>query len=268
MAAKDTKSYALWVAFTMCFVCSVLVTAAAIALRPVQQAAKLDDKRKNILRVVNMYEPGIDLDEAFTKVTPKVVDLTTGQLTDEIDPARYDQYAAAKDPAQGGQTVPGDEDIAKIKFKARYATVYFLYNEDGSPRTVILPVSGYGLWSTLYGFIAVEADGNSIVGINFYQHAETPGLGGEVDNPKWKALWPGKKIYDDSGKVAIRLVKGGANPGSADAAHQVDALAGASLTSNGVSNLLQYWLSDAGFKPFLKQLAQQHGAPAAAVPAT
>ncbi|TJY64757.1 Na(+)-translocating NADH-quinone reductase subunit C [Sinimarinibacterium sp. CAU 1509] len=268
MAVKDTKAYALWVAFVLCLVCSVLVTGAAIALRPVQQSAKLDDKRKNILRVVNMYEPGINLDEAFKKITPKIVDLSTGQLSDAVDPAKYDQYAAAKDPAQGGQVIPGDDDIAKIKYMPRYVTVYYIYNEDGSPKTVILPISGYGLWSTLYGFLAVEADGNTVVGINFYQHAETPGLGGEVDNQKWKALWPGKKIYDDKGQVALHLVKGGVNPDSPEATHQVDALAGASLTSNGVSNLVHYWLSDAGFKSFLEQLGQQHAAAASATPTT
>lgn len=257
MAAKDTKAYALWVAFVLCLVCSVLVTAAAIALRPVQQAAKLDDKRKNILRVVNMYQPGTDIDAAFKQITPRIVELDSGEITDQVNPASYDQYAAAKDPAQGGQSIPGDADIAKIKYRPKYATVYFLYNEDGTPRTVILPVSGYGLWSTLYGFLAVEADGNTVVGINFYQHAETPGLGGEVDNPAWKQQWVGKKIYDERGEVALELIKGGVNPDNPDAVHQVDALAGATLTANGVANLVKYWLSDAGFKPFLTRLAAQ-----------
>ncbi|SFF58037.1 Na+-transporting NADH:ubiquinone oxidoreductase subunit C [Fontimonas thermophila] len=260
MAAKDSKAYALWVAFVLCLVCSMLVTAAAIALRPMQQAAKLDDKRKNILRVVGLYQEGMDIDQAFKQITPKVIDLDTGEIVEQIDPATYDQYAAAKDPAQGGQKIPGDADIAKIKYRPRYATVYFLYNADGTPRTVILPISGYGLWSTLYGFLAVEADGNTVVGINFYRHAETPGLGGEVDNPMWKKQWTGKKIYDESGKVALHLVKGGVNPENPEAVHQVDALAGATLTSNGVTYLIQYWLSDAGFKPFLRKLSAQHSA--------
>ncbi|MES0873124.1 Na(+)-translocating NADH-quinone reductase subunit C [Sinimarinibacterium thermocellulolyticum] len=264
MAIKDTKANALIVAGVLCFVCSLLVTVAAIALRPVQQASKLDDKRKNILRVVNMYEPGMDIDEAFKQITPKVVELDTGEIVDGIDPATFDQYAAAKDPAQGGRSIPADADIAKVKYRPRYATVYFLYNEDGTPRTVILPISGYGLWSTLYGFLAVEADGNTVVGINFYQHAETPGLGGEVDNPNWKQLWPGKKLYDEQGQLALHLVKGGVDPNAPDAEHKVDALAGATLTSNGVSNLIRYWMSEDGFKPFLDKLAAQHAGAAAA----
>lgn len=266
MAIKDTKANALIVSGVLCFVCSLLVTAAAIALRPVQQASKLDDKRKNILRVVNMYEPGMNIDEAFKQITPKVVELDTGEIVDAVNPATYDQYSAAKDPAQGGQMILGSADIAKIKYRPKYATVYMLYNEDGTPRTMILPVSGYGLWSTLYGFLAVEADGNTVVGINFYQHAETPGLGGEVDNPNWKQLWAGKKIYDENGKVALGLVKGGVDPESENAEFKVDALAGATLTSNGVSNLVHYWLSEDGFKPFLERIAAQHASVAAAAP--
>ena len=264
MAIKDTKANALIVAGVLCFVCSLLVTVAAIALRPVQQASKLDDKRKNILRVVNMYEPGMNIDEAFKQITPKVVELDTGAIVEDVDPATYDQYSAAKDPAQGGQMILGSADIAKIKYRPKYATVYMLYNDDGTPRTVILPVSGYGLWSTLYGFLAVESDGNTVVGINFYQHSETPGLGGEVDNPNWKQLWSGKKVYDEQGEVALRLGKGGVDPQAPDAEHKVDALAGATLTSDGVSNLVRYWMSEDGFKPFLERLATQHAGAAAA----
>jgi Na+-transporting NADH:ubiquinone oxidoreductase subunit C len=266
MAIKDTKANALIVAGVLCFVCSLLVTAAAIALRPVQQAAKLDDKRKNILRVVGMYQPGMNIDEAFKKITPKVVELDTGAIVEDIDPATYDQYVAAKDPSQGGRVIPGDQDLAKIKYRPRYATVYMLYNDDGTPRTVILPVNGYGLWSTMYGFLAVDADGKTVVGINFYQHAETPGLGGEIDNPNWKQQWPGKIVYDEDGRVALRLVKGGVDPDAPDAEHKVDALAGATLTSDGVSNLVRYWMSDAGFKPFLERIAARQAAAAALAP--
>ncbi len=266
MAAKDSKSYAMLFALVLCLICSVLVSAAAIYLRPIQDAARADDKRRNILRVVDMYQPGVNIDTAFQRITPKIVELSTGKFVDGIDPATYDQYVAAKDPSQGGAVIASSEDIASIKFRPQYATVYLVSNDDGSLRNVILPVHGYGLWSTMYGFLALEADGNTVVGINFYQHAETPGLGGEIDNPRWKSVWVGKKIYGEDGKVALHPVKGGVNPSHPDAEHQIDALAGATLTSNGVSNAIRYWLSDAGFKLFLRNIAQQHG-DAAASPA-
>src|SRR3990167_8268880 len=111
-----------------------------------------------------------------------------------------------------------------------------------------------GLWSTLYGFIAIKGDLNTVAGMGFYQHAETPGLGGEVDNPKWKAQWLGKTLFDEDGKLSVAVVKGGVDPQSPKAVHQVDALAGATLTSKGVDNLLNFWLGQNGFGPFIANL--------------
>ena len=149
------------------------------------------------------------------------------------------------------EALSGDEDIASIKRQADYAPVYAVKADDGSIRCYILPIHGYGLWSTLYGFIAIEPDAQTVYGLGFYDHAETPGLGGEVDNPKWKAQWPGKKLYNEQGELAIEVVKSGQVK---DPEHQVDGLAGASLTTMGVSHLVRFWMSEAGFGPFLDKL--------------
>ena len=82
-----------------------------------------------------------------------------------------------------------------------------LRDDAGNLDKVILPVHGYGLWSTLYGFIALEENGNDIFGLQFYQHAETPGLGAEVDNPRWKKLWKGKKLVDENDVLQIGVSK-------------------------------------------------------------
>ncbi len=153
------------------------------------------------------------------------------------------------------EMLPGDQDIAKLKRQEKYAKVY-LVKKDGKLDKVVLPIRGYGLWSTLWGFIAFESDGNTVAGLTFYEHAETPGLGGEVDNPRWKAQWPGKKVYDEKGQVRAKLVKGGVVKGSPDEPYAVDALAGATLTSRGVSNLVQYWLGEYGFKKYLERVAK------------
>ena len=144
-----------------------------------------------------------------------------------------------------------DKDIASIKRQAKIAKVYLVEN-GGQIDKIILPIHGYGLWSTLYGFMALEGDGNTVAGLGFYEHAETPGLGGEVDNPRWKKQWTGKRVYKD-GRVALRLVKGGADRTDA---YGVDALSGATITSRGVDNLVEFWLSDTGFKPFLDNVRQ------------
>jgi len=148
-------------------------------------------------------------------------------------------------------------DTASIKRQPKYATVYLARNEAGEVETIVLPINGYGLWSTLYGFLALKTDLNTVVGLGFYEHAETPGLGGEVDNPKWKSLWPGKKVFGENGNVKIELVKGSVDPASPNADYQVDGLAGATLTSRGVSHLVQFWLGENGFGPFLAKLKEQ-----------
>ena len=152
--------------------------------------------------------------------------------------------------------MPPELDIAVIKTRPRYVVVYFLY--DGARLDmIILPVYGYGLWSTLYGFISLEGDLNTIEGLGFYSHAETPGLGGEVDNPRWKSQWVGKKVYDgDRTEPQIKLVKGGVNVDAKKRQHKVDALSGATLTSRGVEQLVNYWMGDRGYAPFLQKLRE------------
>jgi Na+-transporting NADH:ubiquinone oxidoreductase subunit C len=216
------------------------------------------DRKRNILQAADLMTPGGDIEQLFAKVEPRVVDLTTGEFADLPDPAAFDQRKASRDPSTSVQLAPA-EDIAGIKRRANMASVYLVRNEDGSLRSVILPVHGYGLWSTMYGYLALEADANTVVGLNFYQQGETPGLGGEIVNPDWRAQWPGKKVYDESGEPVIRLAKGGVGPATPDAEHKVDALSGATLTSNGVTQMMKYWLGDQGFGPFLAKLRDNGG---------
>jgi Na+-transporting NADH:ubiquinone oxidoreductase subunit C len=110
------------------------------------------------------------------------------------------------------------------------------------------------LWSTLYGFVALEPDATTIADIIFYSHGETPGLGDFIDKPDWRALWHGKQVFDESGDVAIRVVKGRASHDDPRARYLVDGVSGATLTGNGVTNLMQYWFGDHGYGPYLRRL--------------
>ncbi|MDX2425573.1 MAG: Na(+)-translocating NADH-quinone reductase subunit C [Cycloclasticus sp.] len=236
----------------VCLVCAIFVSVSAVALRPLQQLNKELDKKKNILQVVGLYQDGDDIEAAFSKIEIKLVDLETGEYTTELDAASYDARRAAKDPALNVK-IPKKNDLASIRTRPKYMPVYQV-KEGDVVKQLILPINGYGLWSTLYGFLAVENDGQTIVGLSYYEHAETPGLGGEVDNPKWKQMWAGKKIYDSSNDVAIKVIKGTVAPGSTGAEYQVDGLAGATLTSRGVSNMLQYWLGAEGYQAYLNKI--------------
>ena len=244
----DSIPKTIFVAVTLCLVASMFVSAAAVSLRPIQEINALKDKQVNILQVAGIYEPGIDVSEAFQAFEPHVLELASGEFTDEFDAATFDDLAAADDPAT---SVALDDDPAGIGRKSNYVTVSLLRGETDGVDKVILPVHGYGLWSTLYGFIALEENGNDIFGLQFYQHGETPGLGAEVDNPRWKALWPGKRLRVDEGEVQI-TVANSVPPAGAD--YHIDALAGATLTSVGVDNLVRFWMGEEGYAPFLDRM--------------
>ena len=254
---NDSRGKTLFVAIALCLGCSILVSAAAVALRPLQESNKVLDKRKNILQIGGLMQEGKSINELFEAVEARVVDLNTGDYVDDIDPAVYDARSAAKDPAQS-EALEAAVDIASIKRREQYATVYLVRDGDDIER-FILPVRGYGLWSTLHGFMALDGDGQTVSGFGFYEHAETPGLGGEVDNPNWRALWPGKQVYGDDGSVTLEVMKGSVDPNAAGAEYQVDGLAGATLTSRGVTNLVQYWLGDSGFAKYLDKNRTQGG---------
>lgn len=251
MSSKDGIGKVIGVALALCVVCSVVVSTAAVQLKPAQEVNKTRDLKRNILQAAGLYDASQSVESQFESISTRVVDLRTGRFTDEVDPANFDQRSASKDPNNSAE-LGDDQDIAKISRREHYSLVYLVENS-GVIEKIILPVRGYGLWSTLYGFVALESDANTVVGLGFYEHGETPGLGGEVDNPRWKAFWPGKQVYRD-GDVEIALAKGAVDPASADAPWRVDGLSGATLTSRGVTNLVQFWLGEDGFQPFLSNL--------------
>ena len=248
-APPDSVGKTVFVAVALCLVASMVVSAAAVALRPVQEANRLVDKRVNILQVAGVYDETVPVNEAFAAFEPHVLELDSGTYADQFDIETFDQLATSNDPAIVRAL---DEDPAGLGGHMQaFRMIYILRADDGSIDKVILPIEGYGLWSTLYGFIALEENGNDIYGLQFYQHGETPGLGAEVDNPRWKALWNGKKLRDEDGTLQITVAK---SVPAAGLEYYIDALAGATLTSRGVDNLVRFWMGEDGYGPFLERL--------------
>lgn len=251
--SNDSLEKTINVALALCLVCAVLVSISFVALRPLQIHNKALDMKKNILDVAGLLQEDTNIDQAFRdNIESRIVDLKTGEYVDNINADEYDQRKAAKDPAMN-EVIPADKDIASIRVKAKYTKIYLVKDGDRL-QSIILPINGYGLWSTMYGFLALEPDAQTVQSINLYDQAETPGLGGEVVNPIWRALWKGKKVYGENGDVLLTLVKGSVDTGRADAVYKVDGLAGATLTSRGVSNLVQYWMGPEGFATYLNKL--------------
>lgn len=252
--SRDSISNTLIVAIGVSLVCSVLVSAAAITLRPLQEANQNEFRQRIVLEVAGLYDPDEPIDEQFGNIETRLVDLDTGEYVQEMDPQDFDAEAAANDPELGVR-IPKDKDIAGLNRRAAYAPVYVVKDGDDIQQ-YILPVRGKGLWSTLYGYLSVAPDGNTVAGLRFYEHAETPGLGDKIEQEAWLAQWEGKKLYDEQGNPQMKVARGTVQPGP-DAIHRVDGLSGATLTANGVTYLIQYWTGSHGFGPYLATLSSE-----------
>jgi Na+-transporting NADH:ubiquinone oxidoreductase subunit C len=250
--SQPSVGYTIGFAAVLCLVCGVFVAGSAVALKDKQDANKRLDKQKKVLSVAGLIEEGAspspqEVERLFAdRIVAKAVDIEKGVYADSVDLQTFDQRKAAKDPAT---SVEAPDNGAKVARVPNHAVVYQVV-DGGSVEQIILPIEGKGLWSTLYGFVSVETDMNTVKGLTFYEHAETPGLGGEVDNPKWKAGWQGRKIYNDDGVVELKVIKGKAKAPD-KAPHKVDGLSGATLTSNGVSYTIEFWFGEDGFGPFI-----------------
>jgi len=247
--------YNLGFATAVCIACAVVVSSAAVALHDRQELNAALDKQKNVLVAAGLAtdDEHLSRDEIATRfdpIEPVLIDLATGEEIEDADPGSFDQRKASSAAATSDPAPPNAALVQRVPHRA---LIYRKHGEGGEVELYVLPVEGKGLWSTLYGFVALDADLTTVRGMTFYEHKETPGLGGEVDNPRWKALWPGRKVFDESGEPVISVVKGRAGHPEEDP-HHVDGLSGATMTSRGVTNLLRFWLGENGFGPFLDRV--------------
>lgn len=243
---KETFGKTVGFVLAVCVVCALLVSFSAVQLKPLQKANKLLDQQTKILEASGLLEKaGKDVVKTYNEfVVARMIDLESGEFV-EGDVINFDERRNSRDKAL---SIKPENDLAGINRRSNTAVVYLVKNESGNVETVVLPIIGSGLWDLMYGYVGLESDLNTVKSVIYSDHKETPGLGAEVLNPNWKALWPGKKIYNDAGEVKTKLVKGGAK---ANDIHGVDALSGATLTSNGVTNTLQFWFGKEGYAPFI-----------------
>jgi Na+-transporting NADH:ubiquinone oxidoreductase subunit C len=252
MNNNDTIKKTLIVAVSLCLVCSALISFSAVELRDLQEANKTLDKQNKILSAAGLLKEGSDVTELFKSIDSKIVNLETGKFDFDINVLDYDEGSFSRNPETSIE-LSSDKDIALLKRRENFQTVYLHYeNEDLN--AIILPVRGYGLWGTMKGYLALRPDFKTIIGLEFFDHKETPGLGGEIDNPKWKAIWKGKEVFSNSGEVVISVIKGSVDKSSNQSKYQVDGLSGATITSNGVTNLLSFWLGDMGYGPLIENI--------------
>lgn len=257
---NDSPAKALLVVLAVAFVCSILVSVASVTLKPVQQRNQLIEKNRNIVGLTGLVVPGQALSDdeilaAIEQLDIRVVELDTGLFTTSVDPANYDPRAARQTP-ELSVAIPDADDLARLGRREKYAVVFLMWNE-GQLQRLILPVYGQGMWSMLYGYIALEADLNTVAAMTFYEQTETAGLGDQLQSPAWLAKWSGRKIYGGHGDVRLRVAGGALGPGSLVALHQVDGITGATVTGDAVTRLIQYWFGPHGYGALINQMQQQ-----------
>ena len=230
-----------------CIACAVVVSFTAVSVRFEQNLNKENEKKEKILAAAGISTTSVK--EEFEKIKTLYVDFQSNELVSVED--SYDHIKASMS-LEGSSLVPKEDDIAILKRRENIAPLYVWYDSENKIQKVVLPIRGYGLWGTLYGYLSLDSDLNTIKGIEYYDHKETPGLGGEVDNPAWKSDWNGKKVYSDEGNVMLYVTKG---PSTND--YEIDGISGATLTSNGVTNMIKYWLGGDGFGPVLQKLRSE-----------
>ncbi len=262
MPNTESTRYTIGFAAVVCVVCALVVATSAVGLRSKQEANQLVFRQKNVLLAAGLIKP----DDALTdddvraqferSIRPQLVNLATGETMADgkLDPATYDQRRARNDPALSRAAPPNGAKVGRLP---TYGVVYLVGagGKDAPSDQVVLPIEGIGMWGTLYGFLALDRDGRTIRGLTFYDQKETPGLGGEIANPRWQALWVGRQAFDTNWEPKITVIKGNAGPPAQDP-HRVDAISGATITSNGVSRLVAFWLSNDGYGQYLKRFRE------------
>lgn len=242
----------------VCVVCAVFVSTAAVTLRERQAANAELDRRRNVLAAAGVVQPdetlpAAEVERRFADFEVVAVDLRTGREDPAFDTRGYDARRAQGDPRASRAVARNEAQVTRVP---HYQLVYKKRDAAGRLELVVLPIEGKGLWSTMYGFLALGPDLRTVRGLTYYQHGETPGLGGEVDNPRWKALWPGRQALDSQGRPVVEVARGAAGPPDTDP-HRVDGLSGATITSRGVTAMLRFWLGPEGFGPYLEELRKE-----------
>ena len=257
---NDSPRKALLVVFLTAVICSSLVSAAVVMLRPIQLNNQLLDRSRHIMHLTGLLQDGEtpgdeDMLELFGSLDTRLVEIDEGRFDDSIDPSSYDMRRAVNDP-QLGTAIPTELDVASLGRRSRFSPVYMVWDGETLER-VILPVQGAGMWSMLYGYIALESDLNTIAGMTFYEQNETPGLGDQITHRHWLEKWEGRQVYDDEWKPAFGVAESAVEAGSDAARYQVDALTGATVTGSAVTALMHYWFGPHGYGAFLDRLREK-----------
>ena len=257
---QDSPLRALIVVVAVSLACSILVSSASITLKPIKLLNQKVERSRHVVALTGLVPTDEKLSndeilQAIEQLDIRVLDIDSGEFDTSIDPEQFDDRAAVNDP-ELSVAIPPEDDLARLGRRARHAIVYLVWDGDELKR-LILPVHGQGMWSTLYGMLALEVDLNTIGAVTFYEQAETAGLGDQITRPEWLLKWQGRQLFNNQGEVVFRVAAGLVDEDSAAAQHQVDAISGATVTVVSVTRLIEFWFGPSGYLPFLNNLKNQ-----------
>lgn len=256
----ESASRTVVVALGVSLLCSILVSTTAVSLHERQEENRSGSTIRTILTDLDLIQEGERIARARERAEPMIVELATGEI---VPPEEYDETLNLEDfdirrlasHPEYGREIPEGRDLARINRMPKYMKVFTVREREGEAvEKYAFQIYGRGLYSTLYGVIALGPDLKTIEGISFYDHGETPGLGGEIDNPRWKRSWMGKEALSDAGEVLIEVLTGPVDLSRPEAKHRIDGLSGATYTTRGVDNLVKFWLGEDGYGPYLRKL--------------
>ena len=213
----NSNAYTYTFATVMVVLVAVLLSGASLGLKSKQASNISQEKKQSILASIGIEVDRSESDEAFGEYIKQSLTLAGGSVVSEDASAAFDiDMAAAIKAGNMDRSVP-------LYVAEKEGDTYY-----------IIPMRGKGLWGPVWGYLALESDGNTVVGATFDHKSETPGLGAEITTPMFTDQFPGKKISEAGMFKSISVVKAGTSAGD----YAVDGISGGTITSNGVNDML------------------------------
>ena len=251
-----SNGYTLGFAGAICVFCSIGVAGASLGLKPLQEANKKREFQTSILTAVGLGEEARNTEDVGALYAERIAEVyvdDAGAVLDDSADRDGDQVLNYSDVKSARKQVKGTSEKPGI-----YPV--FQRKDGTSVGAYAFEMQGKGLWGPITGYLAVKPDARTVMGATFDAPKETPGLGAEIMYAKFTEQWVGKRIVNDGGEIApIRVVKGSAELMCQDAPqHCVDGVSGATITSDGVTYMVEDALRDV-YKNYLQQIQSGTG---------
>lgn len=234
-----SNGYIFRYASIMVIVVAALLSAAALLLQPAQERNVKIEKIQDILRSANIESTTANAEQLYeTYIVKEIVINSKGEEIGVYSGGKFETGDRRAFLVDVKTELKNKQLIVQGKTAAEPVFPLFIARKDNRD-IYIIPLHGVGLWGPVWGNIALNSDLKTVEGVTFGHKGETPGLGAEIATEIFTGQFPAKTIFDENGNfTSIQVVKGGVANSNLDPSHGVDAISGGTITSNGVSAML------------------------------